>query len=611
MAFGSAAYFTLSFEPNIAYPLSISAIAAAILLFRKPGILLATILLFIFGFCYAVGFTRWLNTPQIKHTLRNHEITGKVTNIDYTNDKARVFIKSNIGLVRATTTSDAPKIGDTVSARVTVFKPDGPSAPGTFDYARWTYFNGITATGYINEITVTDRGKAGNINTFRDYIHSKTNSFLSDTLVLGYKSAVPKDDTPIWTATGVGHVWSISGFHMTIVGGWLFAFFYLAFRLIAPLTKRIPARFPAIICAWLGLLFYLFLSGIDVATIRAFLMTSLAFGAILLGRNALSMRFTCLAFIAIYLLNPHYAMQPGFQLSFAAIFGLIWYFEGREYKKSTLFGKAINIVKYAAITSVIATAFTAPFVAAHFYSMPLYGLLGNLFLLPVFSFIIMPLVLFGTVTALFGFFGPLIFSATIYDWTLTAAHRISELPFATIQIPHVSNMALAMMLVGFLCLMFINYRRVNYILFVLFITVGITTAALAPRPIFYTTYDNELVGFVRDGKLEFNKARASNHYFAFDSWKQLNFEKTGTKNIRRKCAGGVCKFGDMVYIQKYVPLSRNIAELCRSNDTKYIVSYFKIDAPNCNARILHGGFVMYKSGKVVFTPHGRWWHTVH
>jgi hypothetical protein len=194
---------------------------------------------------------------------------------------------------------------------------------------------------------------------------------------------------------------------------------------------------------------------------------------------------------------------------------------------------------------------------------------------------------------------------------LVAANKISLLPFATVQIPHVSGTALALMIIGFLCLMFINYKRVNYILFAVFAALGITVVATKPRPIFYTTYDNELVGFVSNGKLEFNKAKASNHYFAFDSWKQLNYEKPDTPNTRYKCDKGVCKFGDIVYIQRYVPLSRNIVNLCRDNNTKYIVSYFKIDAPKCNAKILRGGFVIYKSGKIVYTPTNRWWHTAH
>lgn len=631
MAMGTGVYFALPFEPIFAYPWIIAALSALIIIWRKPNVIITTILLFIFGFFYAGAFTRLINTPQIKHNLRNAEIIGTVSNIDYTNNKPRIFIKTQnlvanrTTLIRVSIDSDLsmPNVGDTIHSRVTLFRPGGPDAPGAFDYSRWAYFNGLTATGYLNShIDAPAHSGTNSISALRDYIHSKTNSFLSDTLVLGYKNAVPENDVQIWTATGVNHVWSISGFHMTLVGGWLLLLFYLVFRSIPPITRNIPARFPAIVCAWFGLLFYLFLSGVDIATVRAFLMTSLMFIAFLFGRNAFSMRNVCLAFILIYLMNPHYVLQPGFQLSFAAIFGLIWYFDGKSFKHKSVLRRAWNITRYAAMTSIIATIFTSVFVAHHFYSIPIYGLIGNLILLPVFSLAIMPLVIFGTVTALFGWLAPLTWSDAIYNWTLIVANKISTLPYATVQIPHISGSALSVFVLGFLCLMFVRntdkFRHASIILFCIFISFGITIVATAPRPLFYTTSDNELVGFVNDGKLSFNKSRASNHYFAFDSWRQLNFEKPSETNQRFKCTRGVCEFQtpnwDLIYIQKFVPLMKSINKLCKHETptrTRFIVSYFKIDAPKCNATILNGGFVIYENGKIKYTQTGRWWNTLH
>ena len=98
------------------------------------------------------------------------------------------------------------------------------------------------------------------------------------------------------------------------------------------ITKRTSARYPAMICSFSGLLFYLFLSGADVATQRAFLTTSLMFAAFILGRNVFTIRNTALVFAALLITNPHYLVQPGFQLSFAAIFGLLWFLPTRNMK---------------------------------------------------------------------------------------------------------------------------------------------------------------------------------------------------------------------------------------------------------------------------------------
>lgn len=628
MAFGAALYFTFPFEPNISFPLLIAGLSMAIIIFKKPSIILTTILLFVFGFFYAAGFTRLIDTSQMSHNLRDADITGIVKNIDYTSDKTKIFVQTpdvtenKYALIRVSLDKDdlVPKIGDKINARVTLFKPSGADAPNSFDYARWAYFNGITATGYLNgfnEIPISNENSFG-INNIRNYLHNKTNSMLSDTLVLGYKNAVPKSDSISWFAIGVGHIWSISGFHMTLVSAWLFGLFYLIFRSIAPITRRIPARYPAMIFAWFGLLFYLFLSGIDVATIRAFLMTTLIFVAFIFGRNAFSLRNVCIAFITIFLLNPHYIMQPGFQLSFSAIFGLVWFFDENDYKKLSPIKKIIRIFRAAIMTSIIATLFTAPFVAATFYSLPIYSLVGNLLILPIFSLAIMPLVIIGTIGSIFGFKMPLIWSDRIYDWTLVIANKIAALPFAQVQIPEIKTSALFLIIIGFLCLMFIkNYNKIkfNIILFFMFLISGITIIALNKKPIFYATSDHELVAIVRDKKLEFNKARASNHFFAFDSWKQLNFEPIGTPNKKRKCTKGVCIYKTpnwtLAYAQKYIPLSQNIVEFCHNPKIDFIVSYFDIESEKCDKKIIRGGFVIYESGIIKHTPSNRWWDTRH
>lgn len=634
MAFGAALYFALSFEPRIMFPMPIALLIMAILLVRKPGILLTSILMFIFGFVYACGFTRLIDTPILSRDLRNVEITGIVTNIDYTDTKARLYIRvpatildrhqdsNRSATIRVSVASDMdkPDIGDTVHARVNLFKPSGPAAPESFDYARWSYFNKLTATGYVTEFI--DKPKSGNrgngINKLRDTIHNKTNSFLSDTLVLGYKNVIPTDQNEIWKANGISHVWSISGFHMTLVGGWLFTLFYLIFRSIAPITRRIPARYPAMIFAWIGLLFYLMLSGIGVATIRAFLMTTLVFAAFIFGRNSLSMRNICLVCITLILCNPHFVTEAGFQLSFAAVFGLIWYFNGGSYKKLSWRGKLWRVIKAAAMTDIIATLFTLPFIAAHFHTVPVYSLLGNMILLPIFSLIVMPLVMIGTISAMFGFNLPLNMTHSVYDFALSIATRISQLPGATLHMPSISSLAMTSMVMGFLCLILVRncdgkfyFRHANKILFMIFVTVGIVIVLCSARPIFYATSDHELVAFVKNDKLEFNKSRASNHYFTFDTWKQINYEPINTSNKRRKCDKGVCiyqtKNWNLAYTQKFMPLFRNINQFCADPDIDFIVSYFDVSGPKCNHKILRGGFVIYESGKIKYTPTNRWW----
>ena len=619
-AIGAALYFILPFETPL-FIAAIGIICAAMAFIFCHNTIVRMIMVFLFAFFYAGTYTHIINTPQITRNIRDATFTANVVAIDYTADKTRLGLRTgdinpnSAGkmTVRVNLGDDmiTPNIGDTVRVTATLFRPNGQYAPETFDFARWAYFNGISATGYLTDLQIIDTHTIGTIVGLRDALHRRTDTFLADGLVFGYKRAVPNDDAKIWTTNGVGHVWSISGFHMTLVSGWLFAIFYMLLRCIPYITRRIPARIPATILAWFGLLMYLMISNAGAATIRAFLMITLVFAAFISGRVAISLRNVCLAMIAVLLINPHYVMQAGFQLSFAAVFGLVWFFGTYKMPEN----KILKIICAATLTSIIATLFTAPFVAAHFQALPLYSLVGNLILLPIFSFMIMPLVMIGVIAATIGWSGPIALAHWIYDIALNIAGWIAHLPMASIAIPHISNTAIMIFVLAFAVLILVKpvTRYTNLAGCALFVIAGIVWVACTPRPVVYATYDHELIAFKNaDGILEFNKSRASNHYFAFGTWKQFNGDDPNTNNIRMKCERGVCRYNgknfNFVYIQKFVPLAREIENLCRTDTTTYIASYFDVYAPNCAARILRGPFVIYNSGDVKQISHHRRWH---
>ena len=627
MAFGAALYFSGATEPNLILCCVVAVVAFCGAAFIRLPIIVRGILLFIFGFCYACVYTDILNTPVIPRNIPNKNITGRVVALDHTADKHRLFIRvknselniksDGAAIVRVSIDSDTlPNIGDEILTRATLFKPNPPDIRGGFDFARWAYFSGISATGYIDDFKVTTTGTRTTINNLRDWMHTRANSKLVDGLVLGYKNTLGTDERAIWMSAGVGHVWSISGFHMTLIGGWLFAIFYFIFRCIPPLVRRVPARSMATIFAWFGVMFYLFISGMGVATIRAVFMMTLLMIAAVMGRAAFSLRNVCLAFCAIFLINPYYVMTAGFQLSFSAIFGLIWFWTVVNPKMPN--NKILRILCTATLTAIVASLFTAPFVALHFYSVPLYSILGNLILLPIFSILIMPLVILGALGATVGIHFPLHIADAVYNWTLGIAAAISELPLAKITPAYISNNAICMIIIGMMCLVLIRPTkfRINYILCSIFILVGTTFVATSSRPVFFATPDHELVGTLQgDGEILFNKSRDSNHFFAFDTWKHLTATHLDTPNNRAKHNRGLYIFETpkykIAYTQKFLPLQRNIAKLCTDDDIDFIVSYLDIKSESCANKILHGGFTIYDSGKIIYVPTNRRWNNPH
>lgn len=633
MAFGAALYFGLDFEPVFHFPILITLLCGAII-YKNKNIFVRIFALFLFGFFYAMSFTHIIDTPKIKDSFGYTDVIGTIKNIDFTSDSTRVILsvppkqftfdetKENINLrITLKNNNDAINIGNKISGPIKAFNVPAKHVPSSFDYARWMYFSDISGNGFFKEYKIIKSDE--NKNNLRTYIHNQANSKLTDALVLGYKQVLPKSESEIWKSVGVAHVWSISGFHMTLVGGWLFVLFYLLFRSIPYITKRIPAKYPSLICAWFGLMLYLCVSGISVATIRAFLMATLIFAATLFGRSVFSLRNAALVFLVIFMINPFFVMNAGFQLSFAAVFGLLWFYEGKEYLKRDALHKTLNTLYITFMTAFIASIFTLPFIIAHFGYIPIYTLLGNVIILPIFSFAIMPLIVIGTICAMFGNYFVIDITNVIYNWALTTAKHIADLPYANLQMPQISNTALLLSIFGLMCLVLIakpdskNFikRNINYILCLIFMLTAITMTTSKTKPLFYSTTDNELVGFVVNGKLKFNKSKSSKHFFAFNAWREINNEKPTTKNERYKCEHGFCVYKTekwkLVYMQTFTAVMNHIEKTCRDNSVDFIVSPFKIRAPKCHAKILHHGLLIDKDGKIIKFANQRPWHSRH
>ncbi|MCR4917495.1 MAG: ComEC family competence protein [Alphaproteobacteria bacterium] len=619
-----AGYFTLNFEPSLFAVVMFSVIGLVGILFSKKFMFICMLLCAVFGFGYSGTYSHIKNTMMLSHDLHNAELSGRIHELEHTDDKLRIFIDTEkYGLVRVSTKSDIRlKIGDKITGTGGLFKLAPAYTPETFDFARWGYFNNITATGYINDIKIIENNKHDGLNNIRWDIHKKANSFLTDALVLGYQKTLPQKHREIWTQNGVAHIWSISGYHMTLLAGWLFAVFYMIFRCIPAITRRTSARIPAIICAWFGLIGYLALSGCGVATLRAFLMTTLVMIAFVLGRNVLSLRTACIVFVCILLLNPYYVMTAGFQLSFSAIFGLVWLW---TIKKPILPSNKILKYLYAAIlTALTATLFTMPFALAHFNSIPLYGLIGNLIFLPLFSFVIMPLVIFGTIFSLLGTTSLLNLAHSIYDKIFGIATDITTMPWANISTGNISNVVLILFVLGLASLIFIVtdekfksaiLRHLNIVLAIVFCFSGIVLVCLSPRPIVYISNDHNLIGHVQNGKLLFSKTKDSGNYFAFETWKKSNREDPDSQNKKLPKNKGIIIINNgnwkLAYAQRFMPLSKNIEAWCKNSDIKYIVSYFDIKSKTCDKKIISGGAVIYDSGRIQHITTNRLWHNRH
>lgn len=654
---GIATYFALPHEPVIAWPWLICALLfvvwiRAFIIRERIGatyyVISNVVLIAMFGFFYSVAWTRGVDTQTMNRAWRDITIAGDVSRIDYSADRAKVWLNDAITdkntppmTMRITLSREdkTPNIGDTIQVRGAIFKPGIPDAPGAFDFSKWSYFNKIGASGYAteNHIVISSNG-AGGIRGFfqklRDDIHSNIAqnaspraTMLADSLVLGHSRAMTLEESERIRASGLAHVFSISGFHMTLIGGWLFIIFNLIFKMFVPLTRKIPAAKLAVVATWFCLLLYLGISGAGIATLRAFAMASFGFLALIVGRNVFSMRILCLCMFGALLIRPHFALEAGFQMSFAAVFGLIYFFGGRkEYKPRNTKNKILRAIWLIIATSLISTIFTMPFLAHHFHAIALYGEIGNLTCLTIFSILILPLTLFGTIASTFGYFGMLEWAAASFEFTYQIITYISELPNALIYTPSIPGFALAAIAGGAMILILANGRAKHFGWIP--IVLSVVYIFTKPAPLLYASADREVIALMTDsGNLRFNMPRSSDNPFVFESWTGLNAEPYPERDMRRAFGKGFdgenysldCVQTSQACIYKtknwsagiatrFMGLANHLDYLCENSD--FIISFDRIDYPKCQAKIINyfKPMVIYPNGEIKFVETNRRWH---
>ena len=280
--------------------------------------------------------------------------------------------------------------------------PSGPAEPGGFDFQRHAWFLELGAVGYtrtpVLRFSAPDRaGLAMRIFALRMAVSAwvqqampgETGAFAA-AIMTGDRSAMGQDTLEDLRAANLAHLLAISGLHMGLLTGFVFAVIRYGLALIPTIALYWPVKKIAAVVALLVGAFYLALSGGNVATERAFTMVAVMFVAVLLDRRALTLRAVAMAAIVVLVWQPEALMGPGFQMSFAATtalvaaFGYLWRFDMRWLPRWAR--PALSVF----LSSFIAGLATAPFAAAHFNQIAHYGLVANLLSVPLMGILVMP-----------------------------------------------------------------------------------------------------------------------------------------------------------------------------------------------------------------------------
>jgi competence protein ComEC len=280
--------------------------------------------------------------------------------------------------------------------------PSGPAEPGGFDFQRHAWFAGIGAVGYTRNpllrlAPAQNDGWALRVFQARMAVSGAVQSGLSGevgafaaAIMSGDRSGMSQVTLANLRASNLAHLLAISGLHMGLLTGFVFAVLRGAMVLIPSVGLRWPVKKIAAFGALLAAGGYLALSGGNVATERAFTMVAVMLVAIMLGRPALTLRAVAMAAIVILVLQPESFTGPGFQMSFAATTALVFVFKYLRHANWQHWPRWTRGAVSLVISSFVAALATAPFAAAHFNQIAHYGLIANLLSVPLMGVLVMP-----------------------------------------------------------------------------------------------------------------------------------------------------------------------------------------------------------------------------
>jgi competence protein ComEC len=406
--------------------------------------------------------------------------------------------------------------------------PEGPVEPGAFDFRRMAFFDRLGAVGYSRTpVLLLEEAKPGAlpVDRLRRYLtqgmlahmDGQAGAFAAGAMT-GDRSAITEDTVAALRDSSLAHLLAISGMNMAFLTGFVFALFRYGLALIPYVALRVNTKKVAAVVSLGVALFYLLLSGSNVATERAFIMIAVFLGAVLLDRRALTLRSVAVAAMILLVARPESLMEPGFQMSFAATIALIVGFaalDGSIYRQRL--PRWLLPVFTLVLSSLIGGLSTAPYSAAHFNRFTDYGLIANLLTVPAMGAVIMPA---GAVAALLAPIGlawlPLWVMEQGARWILFIAHWIADLEGSVTAIPAPGPWVLPLLTLGALWL--ILWRgRVQHLGWAPVLVAAILWG-MAERPALLVSGDGKLLGLSGPEGRALSAAKGGG--FAAENWLQ-------------------------------------------------------------------------------------------
>jgi len=297
------------------------------------------------------------------------------------------------------------KAGEQWRFNIKLKRPHGLHNPGGFDYSKWAFQQGISATGYI--INKADnrrlssswfdqpinRVRATVLRRFQQMFPAQPVAGFLVALTLGSRAAITQQDWQVLQRTGTSHLVAISGLHIGLVASLIFFLVSFLWRRSAVLTQRIPAQQVAAVASLFVAMVYCALAGFALPTQRALLMLSVVLIALILKRRLRPWHALSCALFLVLLLDPLGVLSISFWLSFSAVAVIVYGISGRL-KQPGKWRQLMNV-------QLIVTIGLIPLTIYFFQKSSVVSPLANLIAIPWVGLIVVPLSLLGAILLLF------------------------------------------------------------------------------------------------------------------------------------------------------------------------------------------------------------------
>ena len=411
-----------------------------------------------------------------------------------------------------------------VRVRARLVGPPSAAIPGGFDFSRIAWFQGLGAIGKaLDPIVRIDpaRSTSGGIRArLSAHIRSRLDGSaggIAAAFASGDRGGIAPEDEEAMRASGLTHLLSVSGLHVTAV---VAAAMYLTLKLLA-LSKTLAIRAPLLLisalagaAAGIG---YTLLTGAEVPTVRSCIAAVLVLIGIAMGREAITLRLVATGAVVVLLLWPEALVGPSFQLSFAAITAIVALHENRRVQVLTsapdagLAERLGRGILGLLLTGLVVEAALAPIALFHFHKSGLYGALANIIAIPLTTFVIMPLEALALLFDIAGLGAPFWWlTGHALDLLLWLARTVAAVPGAQAALASVPQGAFGLIVGGGLWLML--WRGRVRLAGALPIMIGALWALLTPAPDLLITGDGLHMAIrSNDGTLATLRPRAGDY----------------------------------------------------------------------------------------------------